>query len=162
MSPLPRNAQSLIELRKRGTVPALPVLVSLVGPQPFSNVTLQAKAGDRYDWRSIAALDIEVFASTAVPFPALLQTLADLAAAVPRHMVLTFAEGARVECGEMRTLQDFALFDWFPIAIRHAAWAESTKLAKRLWAELGDRLPIPYDEAASLIGQAAQETEACA
>lgn len=168
MTKTPLGSESLIAMRKRGRAPALPVIVSLVGPLEFDNVTLQAKAGNRHDWRPISALDVEVFASTQVPFASLLQTLADLAAAVPRSMVLTFVEGPRVECGEMRTLQDFALFDWFPISIAPrptesaGAWKGSTQLARSLWDELGKRLPIPYDEAVPLVCQAIEEAEACA
>lgn len=168
MAKTPYGSASLIAMRKGGRAPALPVLVSLVGSLEFDNVTLQAKAGERYDWRLVAALDIELFASTQVPFAALLQTLGDIAYAVPRSMVLTFVEGPRVECGEMRALRDFALFDWFPIAIAPrlaenvSAWSGSTKLARSLWAELGNRLPIPYDEAVPLVLQVNQEAEACA
>lgn len=161
MSQPPRNAQSLLDLRMSGDAPADPVLVSLVGSLRHANLTLYADAGAAHDWRCIAALDVEVFASTSVPFADLLRTLADLAAAVPRHMVLTFVEGPRVECGEMRTLQDFALFDWFPIAIGPSAWDEGTVIARRLLDALGKELPIPYDHAVRLVGEVMQEGQQC-
>lgn len=168
MSKRPFGVDGLIDLRKSGMVPEHPVLISLVGKLPYANLILQAKAGERYDWHAIAALDVEVIAATSVPFSALLAMLADIARAVPKRMVLTFTEGPRVECGEMRTLRDFALFDWFPIAIAPPltasalSWAGSTKLARSLWDELGKRLPIPYDEAVPLVLQVTQEAEACA
>ena len=151
MDKIPYGASYLVDLRANGLVPELPVIVSLVGGLRFTNLTLQAKPSERYGWRAIGALEVEVFASTKVPFGELLRTLADIASAVPRRMVLTFVEGPRVECGEMRVLQDFALFDWFPIAIGPTAWEAATKLAQRLCDELGHRLPIPYEQAVPLV-----------
>lgn len=171
MNPLPLNAQSLLELRQHGRIPELPVLVSLVGKLEFTNLTLHAEAGVTYDWRAIAALEIEVFVSLEVPFAKLLRTLADLAAAVPKRMVLTFAEGACIECGEMRTVTDFALFDWFPLAIspRRAAaaghiraWNDGQTISRKLWQALGDTLPIPYDRAMDLVVEIAAENQPCA
>lgn len=171
MNPLPLNAQSLLELRQHGRIPELPVLVSLIGKLDFTNLTLHAEAGEAYDWRAVSALEIEVFVSLAVPFPKLLRTLADLAAAVPKRMVLTFAEGACVDCGEMRTVTDFALFDWFPMVVspRRAApaehiraWNDGQTIARKLWAALGDTLPIPYDKAMDLVVEIAAENQRCA
>lgn len=162
MSQPPRNAASLIAMRRARNVPEHPVLVSLIGNLRHANLTLHADAGKPYDWRCIAGLNVEVFASSKVKFSDLLATLAALAAAVPRHMVLTFVEGPRVECGEMRTVTDFALFDWFPIAIGPTAYAEGTKLAKALWSELGHALPIPYDEAIPLVIEIARSQQKCA
>lgn len=163
---IPRNGQSLLDLRKRGVVPELPVLVSLVGDLDFTNVTLYADAGASLDWRGVCGLEVEVFTSTAVAFPKLLRTLADIAAAVPTRMVLTFIEGARVECGESRLVAhpdgDFSLFDWFPMAVGPNAYADGSKVEKRLWAELGHALPIPFDEARELLVQIATERHACA
>ncbi|KVN72794.1 histidine ammonia-lyase [Burkholderia stagnalis] len=157
MTALARNAQSLIDLRMRGIRPELPVLVSLVGALEFENVTLIADPKVRYDWRAIGGLDVEVIASTAVTFPSLLQTLADLALGVPKRMILTFREGPSVECGEWRQITDFKVFDWFPMPLAHAAWGESRKLASRLLDEVGKTLPIPYDEALNLVIQLANE-----
>lgn len=157
MTSLPRNSQGLVDLRSRGVVPELPVLISLIGAPGFTNLTLYADPGASYDWRCIAALDIEVFASSKVAFSDLLATLRDLAAAVPRHMVLTFIEGPRVDCGEMRTLIDFALFDWFPMAIGPNAYLEGGIIARKIFAALGKELPIPYDEACALLPAALQE-----
>jgi hypothetical protein len=171
VNPLPLNAQSLIELRANRRVPELPVLVSLVGKLDFTNLTLYAEAGMSYDWRAVAALEVEVFASLAVPFPKLLRTLADLAAAVPKRMILTFAEGACVDCGEMRTVTDFALFDWFPMVVtpRRAApaehiraWNDGQVISDRLWKALGDTLPIPYDRAMDLVVEIAAGNQPCA
>ncbi|CAE6713268.1 hypothetical protein R75461_01160 [Paraburkholderia nemoris] len=171
MNPLPLNAQSLLELRAHGRIPELPVLVSLIGKLEFTNLTLHAQAGESCDWHCIAALEVELFVSLAVPFPKLLRTLADIAAAVPKRMILTFAEGACVDCGEMRSVTDFALFDWFPMVVtpRRAkpadhirAWNDGEMIARKLWKALGDTLPIPYDKAMDLVVQIAAENQPCA
>jgi hypothetical protein len=159
---LPRNSKGLIELREQGLAPELPVLISLIGKLDFDNVTLYAKPSESYDWQPIAALDVEVFAAVSVPFPELLRTLAEIAASVPRHMVLTFAEGPRVDCGEMRVLQDFALFDWFPMSIGPCAYPQGTILARKLLDALGKELPIPYDRAVGLVLETMREKSQCA
>jgi hypothetical protein len=142
------------------------VLISLVGTLEFDNVTLYADAGAAYDWHLIAALEVEVFASASTPFRKLLATLAGIAAGVPKHMVLTFAEGPRIDCGEMRTVTDFAVFDWFPMGIMPTGlapaehirlWNEEKVIEKKLWHELGRALPIPYDKAMDLMVQIAWE-----
>lgn len=89
-----------MSMRRAGRVPELPVLVALAGPLRFDNVTLSAAAGQPYDWRPVAALDVEVFASADVPWSDLLRTLADIASVVPDTLVLAFREGPRVYCGE--------------------------------------------------------------
>lgn len=163
---IPRNGQSLLDLRSRGLVPELPVLVSLVGDLDFTNVTLYADAGASLGWKLVAGVKVEVFTSIDIPFPKLLRTLVDIAAAVPTHMVLTFIEGARVECGESRIVAhpdgDFSLFDWFPMAVGPKAYADGSKVEKRLWAELGHAIPIPFDEARELLVQIATERHQCA
>lgn len=153
----PRNSAELVAMRRRREVPALPVLVTLAGPLSWSNVTLSAVAGERYDWRPLAALDVEVFASHDVPFRDLLATLADIAAVVPKSLVLAFLEGPRVHCGDWRQITDFRLFDWFPMAVGPTHYADATVLARRLFAELGKAIPIPYDEACGLVVQLAHE-----
>ncbi|WP_042337965.1 hypothetical protein [Paraburkholderia ferrariae] len=155
----PRNSAELVAMRKSGNVPELPVLVALAGPLNFNNVTLSAVAGQRYDWRPVAALDVEVFASADVPWGDLLRVLADIAAVVPKSLVLTFAEGPRVHCGEMSTVpgQDFALFDWFPMPIGPIHWPASRTLARRLLDASGDTLPAPYDHACELVVQLVAE-----
>ncbi|WP_175907933.1 histidine ammonia-lyase [Burkholderia seminalis] len=155
----PSNAAVLVSMRRAGRVPELPVLVTLAGPLRFDNVTLSASAGQPYDWRPVASLDVEVFASTNVPWGDLLRTLADIAAAVPDTLVLTFREGPRVHCGEAHAVpgQDFALFDWFPMAIAPICWPASHVLARRLFDVLGDALPNPYDAACNLAMQVVAE-----
>ncbi|WP_261509142.1 histidine ammonia-lyase [Burkholderia multivorans] len=150
-----RNSAQLIAMRRSGSVPDLPVLVTLTGPLSWTNLTLSAMAGERYDWRPITALDVEVFASTDVPWGDLLRTLSDIADAVPDTLVLTFREGPRVHCGEARVVpgQDFALFDWFPMAIAPICWPASRVLARRLFDVLGDTIPNPYDDACHLAMQ---------
>lgn len=155
----PRNSAELVALRKGREVPALPVLVSLVGPLSWSNVTLQAIAGEPYDWRLLLDLNVEVFVDSNTPFVDLLRTLSAIAAAVPRTMVLAFLEGPRVHCGEMRTVpgQDFALFDWFPMAIGPSDYLAASKIEKSLWAEMGRSIPIPFDDACELVVQVVTE-----
>ncbi|MCA3825463.1 MAG: histidine ammonia-lyase [Burkholderia sp.] len=155
----PSNGAALVSMRRAGRVPELPVLVALAGPLRFDNVTLSAAAGQPYDWRPVAVLDVEVFASADVPWSDLLRTLADIAAAVPDTLVLAFREGPRVYCGERRAVfgEDFALFDWFPIAIAPICRSASHTLARRLFDALGDTLPNPYDHACELVAQLAAE-----
>lgn len=171
MNPLPLNAKSLVDMRKNHCVPELPVLISLIGALDFTNLTLHAEAGVAFDWRAVSVLEVEVFASFDSPWPKLLRTLADIAAVVPKRMVLTFTEGARVECGEMRTVTDFAVFDWFPMAVtpmraapaEHIrAWNDGQAVARKLWQALGETLPIPYDKAMDLVLQIAAEGQSCA
>lgn len=168
MSQLPINANSLISMRTGETprVPEMPVLISFVGPLEYTNLTLQANSGTKYDWHCIAGLDVEVFVSMALPFSAVLRQLADIAAGVPKTMILTFTEGPRVHCGEMRTVTDFALFDWFPMVVtperaapeNHIrAWTEGKVIEKKLWDEMGRALPIPYEKAMDLVVEIARE-----
>lgn len=159
MTPMARNAQGLIDLRMRGVRPELPILVSLVGPLEFVNLTLIADPKGRYDWRVIGGLEVEIIASVEVPFPRLLQALADIAAGVPRRMVLTFREGPRVDLGEWRQITDFRVFDWCPMALGGPCWNDARALASRIFAELGKSIPTPYDEACTLVIKAAQESE---
>ncbi|CAM2187691.1 Histidine ammonia-lyase [Burkholderia cepacia] len=146
-------------MRRAGRMPELPVLVTLAGQLRFDNVTLSAVAGQPYDWRPVAALDVEVFASARVPWSDLLRTLADIAAAVPDTLVLSFREGPRVHCGERHVVpgEDFALFDWFPMPITPICWPASHTLARRLFDALGDTLPNLYDHASELAVQLAAE-----
>lgn len=157
MDRYPRNAAELVAIRRKRDIPALPVLVSLVGQLSWSNVTLQATAGESYDWRPVAALNVEVFASSSVPFRDLLITLSDIAAVVPETMVLTFLEGPRVHCGESRQITDFKLFDWLPMGIGPNCYLEGAMIAKRIFGELGKSIPIPYDQACDLVIKIAQE-----
>jgi len=158
MDRYPRNAAALIEMRMKGVVPDLPVLVSFVGALPeFTNVVLQANAGESFDWRPVAGLNIEVFASSSTPFADLLRSLGAIAAVVPQSMVLTFREGPRVHCGEWRQITDFRLFDWFPMGIGPNCYLEGAMIAKRICGELGKSIPIPYDEACDLVVKIALE-----
>lgn len=158
MDRYPRNAGVLVDMRKGKSVPELPVLISFVGALPaYTNVTLQADAGEPYDWRLVRGLNLEVFASSQTPFAELLRSLADIAAVVPQSMVLSFVEGPRIHCGEWRQITDFRLFDWFPMAIGPSSYLEGAMIARRIFGELGKSIPIPYDEACELFVQVAQE-----
>lgn len=159
MTRQPINSQALVAMRRIGRVPAGPVLVSLIGDLRWTNVTLQASVAERYDWRPIAALDVEVFASASVAFRPLLRTLTDMAAVVPKRMVLTFREGPRVELGEWRCVTDFRLFDWCPMALGGPSWDDARALARRIFLEIGKTIPNPCDEAFDLVVQAALEAQ---
>lgn len=155
--------------REEPEVPELPVLISLIGTLDFNNLTLYADAGKAYDWHLVAALEVEIFASASTPFRKLLATLAGIAAGVPKHMVLAFEDGPRIDCGDMRTVTDFAVFDWFPMVVmpiglspaNHIkAWNDGKAIEKKLWHELGRALPIPYDKAMELVVKIAGENRA--
>jgi hypothetical protein len=154
VSDLPRNSEALLNLRKNGVKPELPVLISLIGPLDFNNVTLQADANREYDWTLIAGLEVDLMVAQSVPFNRVLATLAALADAVPRQMVVSYREGAQVDCGQWRIAGEQTYFDWFPMAVspRRAkpanhvrAYLQGQKLERALWAEMGKRLPIPWD-----------------
>ncbi|RKP56381.1 histidine ammonia-lyase [Pararobbsia silviterrae] len=162
MTRYPQNAEPLVAMRQRGEKPESPVLVSLVGKLEFPNLTLIARPSQAYDWRPLVGLDVEVFASHAVPFGELLRALADIAAVVPASMVLTFPRQARVHCGDWTQVSDFRLFDWFPIGVDLVRYPGGGKLASLLWAELGKSLPIPYVAATHAFLAVAQEAQKCA
>jgi len=157
LKPIARNVEGLIELRQHGLQPELTVLISLIGPLRYENVTLLADPSKSYDWRAIGGLDLEVITSTKVPFARMVRTLVDVAAGVPRRMVLTFGEGPRVECGEWRQVTDFKVFDWCPMAIGGPSWDSSVTLAKTLFGQIGKSIPEPYEEAMALVIKAAGE-----
>jgi hypothetical protein len=157
MSQLARNAAGLAELRTNGFKPDLPILVSFVGDLPHTNTILHAKAGERYDWRCLAGLEVEVFVNRSVGFAAVIEALADIAACVPAHMTLTYTEGPRIECGEWRVIDDFALFDWLPMVVGPTSYAEASLIRKRLNSELGKAIPLPYEQALPLFLQAQRE-----
>lgn len=157
MKRFPKNSPTLTDMRERGEIPALPILVSFIGPLGYNNVTLQGDVSERYDWRPVAALDVEIFASASVEFPKLLRALSDIAEVVPQTMVLTFKEGPRVHCGEWRQIDDFRLFDWFPMAIGPSCYPQGGVIARKILSELGRAIPIPYDEACDLFHKVARE-----
>lgn len=148
-------------------VPELPVLISFVGPIGFDNVTLIGDPESQQDWHVVAGLDVEVFVSKAMSFASIVRALCLIASAVPKRIVLTFREGPRVECGEMRTVAhedgDFALFDWFPIAIGPMAYPAGQVVARQLLAAIADgEIPTPFDRAMDLVVAAAAEKQPCA
>lgn len=169
MSNLPRNAEALLNLRKNRTKPELPVLVSLIGSLDFNNIVLHADENRDYDWTLIAGLDVDVMADRTVPFRRVLATLAAVAAAAPRQMVLSYREGAQVDCGQWRIAGEQTYFDWFPMAVspRRAkpaahvrAYLQGQKVEKALWAEMGKRLPIPWDvEMDAIVKKITQERQ---
>lgn len=171
MNRLPINGATLLDMRRRKQRPEGVTLISLVGfLSPYSNFQLCADAADVYDWTPIAGLEVEVIASKAVPFAALLRQLSAIALATPSHMALGFTEGPRIECGQARySLQSInpntgrMLFDWFPIAVTTARvgatpdFVDAVKVEKRLWAELGNTIVIPFDAAEERIVNSMQK-----
>lgn len=154
MSEFPKNAEALLSMRKSGVKPELPVLISLIGPLDFNNLVLRADANLEYDWTLIAGLDVDLMVDSSVAFGRVVATLAALAAAVPRQMVLSYREGAQVDCGQWRLAGEQTYFDWFPIALspRRASptvhvrsYLEGKKLERALWAEMGKGLPLAWD-----------------
>lgn len=157
MSKLARNAAGLEELRSSGFKPDLPVLVSFVGDLRHTNTTLYAEPSVEYNWRCIAGLDVEVIVNRSVPFDAILSVLRDLAACVPARMVLTYTEGPRLDLGEWRVIDDFALFDWLPMSVGPTSYMEAELIRKRINAELGKSIPLPYEQAIPLFLKAQKE-----
>lgn len=163
----PRNSAQLAVMRRDRKVPALPVLISFVGPLEFSNVTLSASADGIYNWRIIAGLDVEIFVSKSVAMSDVIRHLAAIAAAVPKRMVVTYVEGPRVECGEYRIVRDeqgdFWLFDWFPMAVGPNAYSAGRVIEQQLWKAMasGD-IPTPFDRARELVGEVLKEKNQCA
>lgn len=165
MNRLPINGQTLLDMRHRKQRPQGVTLISLVGfLSPYSNFQLCADPEDVYDWTPVAGLEVEVIASKSVPFAALMRQLSAIALATPAHMALGFTEGPRIDCGEARySLQSVnpntgrMLFDWFPMAVTNErfgasqAFADAVKVSKRLWAELGNTIAIPFDAAEERI-----------
>ncbi|MBO7806124.1 histidine ammonia-lyase [Burkholderia pseudomallei] len=151
---LPRNGDDLLRMRREGWRPDGLVLVSLIGGAlRYDNYALYCNPGTPYDWSTLAALDVELIASTRVPFGAVLHVLAGIAAAVPATLSLGYVEGARVDCGRSRYALESVSpmsgrmhFDWYPLSAETAS-PTSTALARRLWRELGRTLPTPYDDA---------------
>jgi len=150
---LPRNGDDLLRMRQEGWRPHGLVLVSLIGSLRYDNYALYADPGAAYDWSMLAALDVELVASTRVPFRAVLRALADIAGATPATLSLAYIEGARVDCGRSRYALESIIpmsgrmyFDWYPLSAEIVS-PESAALARRLWQELGRTLPVPYDVA---------------
>ncbi len=154
---LPRNGENLLRMRRSGMRPDELVLVSVSGNLGYSNYTLYSDPGAVCDWSMLAGLEVELVTSTAVPFADVLRTLADIAAAVPASMSLYYLEGARVDCGRARYVLESInpkvgrmQFDWWPLQVNDPAkilTPDSTRLAQRLWRELGGALPTPCDAA---------------
>jgi hypothetical protein len=74
---IPFGAQTIIDLRSKGRVPALPVLVSLVGRiHPFDGACVVAQPGQAYDWSFIRGLETHVWARKGVDLRGILLALA--------------------------------------------------------------------------------------
>lgn len=161
MNRLPRNGENLLRMRRSGMRPDELVLASLVGSLGYCNYTLYSDPGMVCDWSMLAGLEVELVASTAVPLAAVLRALAEIASSVPASMSLAYLEGARVDCGRSRFILESInpntgrmVFDWWPLQANDPAKIlspDSTRLAQRLWRELGGALPTPYDAAFSRL-----------
>lgn len=155
MNRLPINGQTLLDLRRRKLRPEGVLLISLIGfLNQHSNFQLCADPDDTYDWTPVAGMDIEVMANKGIPMATVLRQLAGIAAATPAHMVLTFVEGPRIECGQWRyKLQSHnpnvgrMAFEWFPMAVGPAHLADAFKIEKRMWSEIGGALSNSFDNA---------------
>lgn len=155
MNRLPINGQTLMDIRRRKSRPDGVTLVSFIGfLNQHSNFQLCADPEDAYDWTPVAGLDLEVMASSRVPMVAILRQLGAIASATPAHMVLTFVEGPRIECGQWRyKLQSHnpnvgrMAFEWFPMAVGPAYLADAFKLEKRMWSEIGGALSNSFGNA---------------
>lgn len=154
---LPRNGDDLLQMRREGWRPDGLVLVSLIGDLGFANYSLYADPALQYDWRMLVDLDVELVVDTSVPFGAVVRTLADIAGVVPATLSLYFVDGPRVDCGRSRYVlisinpsSGTTMFDWAPVSAL-AASPDSTRIAKRLWRELGSAIPTPLDTALSRL-----------
>lgn len=157
MNRLPRNGNDLLCMRREGWRPDGLVLVSLVGSLRYDNYTLYADPAVPHYWRMLAGLDAELVVDTSVQFGAVLRALADIAAAVPATLALGYVEGPRVDCGRSRYVLESIkpmigrmMFDWYPITALTAS-PDSTRIAQRLWLELGGTIPTPFDAALSRL-----------
>lgn len=54
--PLPRNAWRIVEARRQGKKPELPVFISYVGDIPSPNPTVYCDSGVRYEWNWLSGL----------------------------------------------------------------------------------------------------------
>lgn len=62
------GADHIVKARMRGYKPADAVVISLVGRTGLVNPTVQPVAGQRYDWRWIAGLDVVLCISRKTPW----------------------------------------------------------------------------------------------
>lgn len=152
MSRLPRNGENLLVMRREGNKPEGVTLVSFVGSLPHSNFTVYAEPDHVCDWKPLAGLEVDVIVNGVIPMTTVMRQLSAIASSAPEHMVLSFLEGPRVDCGQARySLQAFnpntggMLFDWFPMAIGPLHFADALKIEKRLWRALDNEIPIPFD-----------------
>jgi hypothetical protein len=143
MNRLPVNGQTLLDLRRRKLRPEGVTLVSFIGfLSQHSNFQVCGDPDDTYDWSPLAGLEVEVMASKNIPMVTVLRQLACIAVATPAHMVLTFVEGPRIECGRSRvSLISYNPnvrrmgFDWFPMAVGPSHLEDALKIEKRMWDE---------------------------
>ncbi|WP_429497286.1 hypothetical protein ACQUFY_12040 [Robbsia andropogonis] len=146
----PRNGDVLLAARRRGEKPSGAVIVSLVGQLPDRNFTLyvDATSPERFDWKSILGLDIEIVTNLRYPFSNLLGMLADMTEAVPASMLLRYTEGPQIALGKAHWLPEamdgkfYRLFDWWPFALTPGRAA--LKVEKALWRHVGTALPDYY------------------
>lgn len=83
MSTIPRGAHAILKAREAGQRPALPVIVSLVGPlSEMANPVVEVQ-GPAHDWRALAGLECYVYVTRASQYvQETLRGLARVAAAI--------------------------------------------------------------------------------
>ncbi len=161
MNRLPRNGDALLRMRREGMRPEGVTLISLVGSLPHSNFTLYADPNPTTptDWTLIAGLEVDLVVDASVPFQTVLRHLTAIAAATPGHLVLSYREGPQIDCGQARLTPQSGnqmVFDWFPMAVGPSHLSAASKVAKRIWSEIGSSLP---DRFISALTQAARRKE---
>lgn len=76
MTDLAQGMQPILELRRAGKRPALPVMVWLTRQtERFGNPSVRANVGRRYDWRALIGLDVLVQTEQGIPAQDLLADL---------------------------------------------------------------------------------------
>ena len=89
------NARNLLDMRKQGTKPAGPVVVSLIGGNfhDIAETVLHVRQDmpvDRLDWRMLVDLDVWVWAGPDAPIDWIVDTTWRIAQARPRELLVRF------------------------------------------------------------------------
>lgn len=120
------NARDLLETRRQGLKPEVPVNVSLMG-WVSPNLTLHVREDmpvDRLDWRMLANVEVVVWADTDVPFDRVAAVVIGIARVHPAELVLGLLHEETwhlVDCGSGRhvpAVHDIPArheFQWQPV-----------------------------------------------
>jgi len=95
------NARSLLDLRQRGSRPAEPVVVTLVGGDfhDIAQIVLYARQdmpAERLDWRMLVDLEVWLWAGPAAPMGWIAETAWRIAQARPRELLIRWESGSRI------------------------------------------------------------------